>query len=422
MQLCAKLMAKQIFEQYLGRFFIHPLSLEAQLPKANLFVVIPSYKEPELFSTLKSLDQAHQPNTETLVLVVLNNRFEDSDEIKDFTSQLFDELSEFRFQSHRLLFKVIYAKDLEGKNAGVGLARKIGMDAVIHSALQHENNPVMVCLDADCQVSGNYFHTIESQFLNTDSQVAVLEFLHRRPSDLDPKLQSGIDQYELFLEYYRLGLSCAGYPFYEHTVGSSMACKALAYAKSGGMNQRKAGEDFYFLHKLFPFYKTVSLPGPLVFPSPRISDRVPFGTGRFQSGWLTQNEEIYATYHPEVFRLLRLFLKAAFEAIEIDKEIELAHFEDFQGAHPESSQFLINENVLHRLQVVRKSSTQTEIRRKSFLQWFDGLMVLKFVHFFRIFFSDVPVGEACVHLEESLQNTSSGDMRQQIRSLLSHRR
>ncbi len=37
-----------------------------------------------------------------------------------------------------------------------------------------------------------------------------------------------------------------------HTIGSSMAVRCSAYAKIGGMNRRKAGEDFIFYTNLYP--------------------------------------------------------------------------------------------------------------------------------------------------------------------------
>src|SRR5690606_25563210 len=61
-----------------------------------------------------------------------------------------------------------------------------------------------------------------------------------------------IIDYEIFLRYYALGLQYAAYPYAFQTVGSSMAARASIYASIGGMNRRKAGEDFYFLHKVFP--------------------------------------------------------------------------------------------------------------------------------------------------------------------------
>ncbi|MEZ4848575.1 MAG: hypothetical protein R3B93_08135 [Bacteroidia bacterium] len=65
-----------------------------------------------------------------------------------------------------------------------------------------------------------------------------------------------------------------------HCVGSSMAVRSIAYQKRGGMNRRKAGEDFYFLQKFIAEGTLAELSTTKVIPSPRASEKVPFGTGR----------------------------------------------------------------------------------------------------------------------------------------------
>jgi hypothetical protein len=45
------------------------------------------------------------------------------------------------------------------------------------------------------------------------------------------------------------------------------------------MNRRMAGEDFYFIQKLLPAGGFFNLNQTTVYPSPRSSARVPFGTG-----------------------------------------------------------------------------------------------------------------------------------------------
>src|SRR5204862_3217619 len=84
----------------------------------------------------------------------------------------------------------------------------------------------------------------------------------------------------LHLRYYIQALRYAGFPHAHHTIGSCMAVRAGEYRQQGGMNKRKAGEDFYFLHKIIPLGGFGDLTGTTVYPSPRPSDRVPFGTGK----------------------------------------------------------------------------------------------------------------------------------------------
>jgi hypothetical protein len=299
-------MAKLVYANYLKRFFIHSFSQNVDLPNADAYVVIPCFAEEALFQTLTSLEANLETKKEFCVLVVVNSKLTDDESNKALSRSNVETCEKFSQLNLHFSFAWIDARDLEDKNSGVGLARKIGMDAVIINSLETGNNPALICLDADCEVSNNFFRRIEEEFILSDAEVAVLEFVHKIPIDLDKDLGKGIEQYELFLEYYRLGLKLADFPFSYHTVGSSMACKAVAYASQGGMNQRKAGEDFYFLHKLFPHYKTIEIAGPLVFPSPRVSKRVPFGTGRFQEKWIEAGDEVFNSYNPNVFFVLIL--------------------------------------------------------------------------------------------------------------------
>ena len=91
---------------------------------------------------------------------------------------------------------------------------------------------------------------------------------------------SACRKYEMYLRYFRLAQKVAGIPVCMHTIGSCLAVTAEAYAKMGGMSRRQAGEDFYFLQKLAQHSPVAAICKPIVFPSPSVSERVPFGTGR----------------------------------------------------------------------------------------------------------------------------------------------
>lgn len=399
--------AKNAFRNYSKRFFIHPLTQNVELPEAEAYVVIPCYAEEELLKTLESLRTCDSPKSRFCILVVVNDKLTDHVDLKLISDQNIKACENFRTQTLPFNFVWIDARNQNDKNAGVGLARKIGMDAVILNCQTNGQNPALICLDADSLVSKDYFLKIESEFLNHNADVAVFEFDHNRSNDLEPKLQSGILQYELFLEYYRLGLKFAAYPFSFHTVGSSMACKAVAYAQHGGMNQRKAGEDFYFLHKLFPHFETIEIEGPMVFPSARISNRVPFGTGRFQEKWVGSHAIVYETYHPEVFSILKIFLKQSLYLLENQDQTFESTFSTFESAHRLAASFLSTFNVEQNMLKILKSSPKIEKRRKAYFQWFDGLLVLKLVHFFNTDFPNVPVSSAIKILAPVLSEFSS---------------
>ena len=87
---------------------------------------------------------------------------------------------------------------------------------------------------------------------NPRSPGCSIYFEHPLHGPLEPKVYEAIAAYELHLRYYVQALRYAAFPYAHHTIGSSMAVRADAYAKQGGMNKRQAGEDFYFLHKIIP--------------------------------------------------------------------------------------------------------------------------------------------------------------------------
>src|SRR5690606_11992981 len=114
--------------------------------------------------------------------------------------------------------------------------------------------------------------------------------------------------YEIHLRYFIGMQRWAGFPHAFQTVGSSMAVRARIYCQIGGMNTRQAGEDFYFLHKIIERGKFSDLNTTTVYPSPRISDRVPFGTGQSMKEQLILNAKL-TTYHPVAFMHFKRFIE-----------------------------------------------------------------------------------------------------------------
>ena len=109
----------------------------------------------------------------------------------------------------------------------------------------------------------------------------------------------------MHLRYYKNALAFTGLPYAYHTVGSSFALTAAAYARQGGMNRRKAGEDFYFINKLIKGENFGEIMGAKVVPSSRISDRVPFGTGRALLEAFDGVKNLELTYDFSIFKCLK---------------------------------------------------------------------------------------------------------------------
>ena len=74
------------------------------------------------------------------------------------------------------------------------------------------------------------------------------------------------------------------------------------------MPKKQGGEDFYFLQKVFPLGKCTEIIETKVIPSPRPSNRVPFGTGPSVQKSLDSGQQ-YQTYNLQAFiELKQLFI------------------------------------------------------------------------------------------------------------------
>jgi len=386
------LMSQRYIENYFKRFATdQPLLKEAIDPTCKMIVVIPCCNEPDLISTLNSLKACEQLEYSVEVIVVLNHSENAMFDVKKANEQTLLEFGKWNSLNEltHLKFHVIEVFNLPKKTAGVGLARKIGMDEALRRFASINYNGTIVCLDADCLVSHNYLTAIDQQIVKSNAGVGEMNFSHQFENEKNNNLKEGIVNYELFLRYYVAGLRQSLFPNAIHTIGSCMLVKANVYAKHGGMNKKKAGEDFYFLHKIVPHEKFVMVDKGTVFPSCRTSDRVPFGTGKAQQDWLNKDDKTYSTYNPKVFE----DLKVLFQCLE---KIYDPTFDNWAFELPASiTTFLEAHNYFEKLNLIRANCTSQQQFKKQFYVWFDGFLCLKFIHYARDnFYPNIPLVKA----------------------------
>ena len=214
--------------------------------------------------------------------------------------------------------------ELPKKHAGVGLARKIGMDEAVDRFEQINNKEgVIVCFDADSKCDSNYLEEVYRSFSdNPEAPGASIYYEHPLKGEgFEEDIYQGIIQYELFLRYYRQAFKFTRHPQAFHTVGSSMAVKTWAYQKQSGMNKKKAGEDFYFLQKIIQLGNFMEINTTRVIPSPRTSDRVPFGTGRSMLEYL-EGKSLDESYSFQSFRDVKVFIELFLKEYETNKRYE----------------------------------------------------------------------------------------------------
>lgn len=390
-----------------------------------MIVVIPVYDEPDLISSLNSLGQCHAPNCTVGIIIVINASEKDAQSVKQRnieTHYLVQEWININ-KTNWLHGFVIMDNELPAKHAGVGLARKIGMDEAVRIFEDKNINGIIICFDADTLCQPNYFKAIEEHFAkNIDTPGCSIHFEHPIEGHHDKALYEGIMNYELHLRYYINALKLTGFPNAHQTIGSSMAVRSYAYQKQGGMNKRKAGEDFYFLNKIIALGNFTELKTTCVIPSPRTSHRVPFGTGKAVNDWINEIGQVGYSYAPETFTDLKQLISKISELYQVDA----ISYESFHQSMPQSIQTFLDHlkffDVI--LQINLHSSTRTSFIKRFYL-WFDSFRILKFVHHSRDnFHPNIPVSLACKWLLEmlKLKTDQSPGIKQQLQVLRDHDR
>ena len=327
-------------------------------------LVVPAYDENAAF--LEGLwPAASRP---TLCIVVVNASLRDGAEVRERTVRSLDELAE-RVRAKPLAGGAHFGS-IEGmdvllvdrarrplpRREGVGLARKIGCDMAL--ALQARGriaHPWIHMTDADARLPAGYFDAA-----TTGAVALAYPFVHAAGDT--PEIDRAHADYEVHLRYYVLGLAWAGSRYAHHSIGSTIAVEASAYAAVRGVPKRQAGEDFYLLNKV---RKLGAIVAPDVEPIAirgRRSARVPFGTGRAVLTILDEGRE-QRTYDPRCFSLLRSWLTALDSADPMD------------AVEPEVLAVL--EQMGARDALAKIPASQRSRRRH---EWFDGFRTLKLIH------------------------------------------
>ena len=357
-------------------YFNPPLDLE-------MVVVIPAYKEPQLGTAVSSLLASKNVPCKVIILVVINAPEQSSSSDFNLNEKAYEEIRKIKgtdkinIQVQNIL--------LPQKKAGVGLARKIGLDEAAGWFKKLNRAGILICFDGDCQCNDTYLAAIYKAYKNKNINSGIVSYEH--PLDLD----SGIIPYELGLRYYTDGLRYSGYPNVHQTLGSCITIKSDHYCKYGGMNTKKAGEDFYFLNKIVRKPHFAEIHDALVYPAARTSDRVPFGTGRALIGYQMHKEKILTAYNPLTFENIKIFINCLPQII--------------QGQSPDLPKaiqgFLNSINFYQNLSEILKKSKSLTSFYKHFYDWFDYFLILKLIHFSRDHFHpNVPLEIGLIRLNK----------------------
>ncbi len=193
--------------------------------------------------------------------------------------------------------KTSRGKGWQGKDMGVGWARKVIMDEINAVASPAD---IIVSTDADTFFGENYFDSVVRLFKKHPGSLALSNpYYHKLTGD--ETLDRALLRYEIYMRCYALNLWHIGSPYAFTALGSAIALPVSAYRKIGGMTPKKSGEDFYFLQKLRKAGKIMTWNSEKVYPATRYSDRVFFGTGPALIKGQKGDWKSYPIYHRHLF-------------------------------------------------------------------------------------------------------------------------
>ncbi len=367
---------------YLAKHGLHSRFIRTAVdPALGLVVVIPAMNEDQILNPLGALLDCNPTGCKVEVIVVLNHSKTASDDVKVLNHMGARILKQWnRNESNDwLTFHTIFLEDVPAKIAGVGYARKVGMDEAVWRFNKIGNDDgVIVCFDADTYCDPDYLVEIELLFLdNPKCPAASIYYEHPVKGEVhEDFIYSAIIDYELHLRYYLNAKRFTGHPHIYETIGSAMAVRNSAYQKEGGMNKRKAGEDFYFLNKFTSDPNFMELNDTRVIPSPRVSDRVPFGTGK-AVGEIIGSTESYETYHLQSFLDLKLFFDHVIDFKDANEETLLSLYDNY----PEPLKIFLKENKwLIEVKRLQKNTVSYINFSHQFFKWFNAFRIMKYVH------------------------------------------
>ena len=374
---------------------------EAPDKQTGIIVVVPAYNEPGICKLLDSLALCSEPECKVEVIIIVNAPSDATPEGKENNTLTISNIESWKTQHQNCFFRLYaYIAVQPSLNGwGVGLARKTGMDEAVRRFDKIVNaDGIILNLDADCLVENNYFISVYNElFIKKGRRACSIYFEHPLSGDEFPETNyKYITLYELHLRYYFQGLAFSVFPYVFHTVGSAIAVKALSYVESGGMNRRQAGEDFYFIQKLVPSGGYFNLNSTTVYPSPRTSSRVPFGTGALIGKLSEGNSSTFLTYNMQAFQELRSF----FEMTESIFHCNNQELNEIYRLFPPGLKLFLDENewVGKMLEIKNNTSGITSFKKRFFV-WFNMFRIVKYLNYIHLeIFEKKPVDVSALEL------------------------
>lgn len=368
-------------------------------------VVIPVYDENICIAdTLKALKTAVQRSPEPVkVLLVINEPADAPGTARENNRLLLTGLrkNDGKYDGSlaagsELFFIDLTDKEIPQKSRNVGNARKVGFDHVIlqSDGKVTDKNTLLFSLDADTLIAPDYF---EQAFawaaLHPHAAGAVFHFEHRWENPETSSTAAAM-RYEIYLRDYAWKLRDCGSAYGFWTIGSAFMCRMNDYMRCGGMRRCAAGEDFYFLQALRKVGEIGVVQDTTVYPSARISQRVPFGTGPAVEA--ISRGKACKLYNPQPFNWLKEFFLACKQADHASLSSDITAF-----APERLAEYLATQNFAEVWQKIVKNTPKSQSKLLNRLHSFcDGFFIMKFCHYLEEFYP-AELGKIPLPLEDS---------------------
>ena len=364
------------YQKYIKKFSYHNLphihySLNKNIYK--YFIIIPAYNEyPTILKTLDSINS--QPISylkDTLVIIIINNSKNDHKHVIKNNSYLYNilKIKKYNYELITLDYFSQY-NAIDQKNFGVGTARKIGMDFALNYA---QESSLFFSLDADTLLDKQYLLTIVDSYKKNNFHVFTINFKHQKSND--KIINKGIEIYENALYYMANKIKESKSPYGYVSMGSAMGCTVKAYIAIGGMPQRNAAEDFYFLQSLAKYTSIYTIQKILVYPSSRSEQRVHLGTG-YRMKEFQQNYGFKNLFFTESSYLV---IKDFIEIIE--KHYKKPYAILYKKLNQYFDNNVCNFLTIHSLNNIWNKINDNAKTKRQFMiffhQWFDALKIMQ---------------------------------------------
>jgi glycosyltransferase involved in cell wall biosynthesis len=334
---------------------------------SKLYVSIPAINELDLIPLcIECISQQSFKNFEVFICVNQPDEWWNDDaksEICNNNEKTVEFLRSVKNVPIRIIDKTSKGNGWQGKNHGVGWARKTIMDEITLCA---DENDIIVSLDADTTFGPEYFSSIVDNFSKNQEAVALsVPYYHQLT--LDNNVDRSILHYEIYMRNYSINMWNIDSPYNFTALGSAIAIPLWAFKAIGRMTPKMSGEDFYLLQKLRKFGKILLWNEEKVFPAARFSDRVYFGTGPAMIKGNSGDWESYPVYHYSLFLKVKETYKKFNDLFFNDVETPMTEFLEQTFSATEIWKPL-RENYKSKEQFVRACHAKV-----------DGLRILQFL-------------------------------------------